>query len=242
MKPLIILLFLIAISATTFAQENIQTRRTMIGVESRKADTNTVVYDSLGNPLRYYQYMKLVREGTHSIRRSFKPGIDSRPTLIKLSLKEQLDREKITAVFNKPKTPHLQLHLTLDTQPLLGAVKTKEIHNQPIVLVFWSADCWPCTDFFAEMDTFIQSLADKDITVLALTRDPKPIALEKLKEFPFASAKHIFNAASIFQSYQLNSYPTLVVTNKDHVISYAATGVSSLKLFKAAILEASKKN
>ncbi len=236
MKLLFKILVLVTITANSFAQDT-TIKKKVVSIQSRAADTNLIVYDSLGTPLRYYQYSKLLRAGTHTYRITHKPGVDNRPTLIRLSAKDLEEREQRLSMFNIPKSPMLKTGMTLDTDALMGNVKKRDLENKIIILVFWSKGCYPCTGSFGEINNFIQSLPNENIALLAITSENKQTASLKLAEFPFPAAKHIFDAANILQIYKLSTYPTLVVTDNNHVIKYSASGLSTLRPFKAAVTE-----
>lgn len=241
MKKLSKILTLTLLSTSLFAQEPTTVRKTIVGVEARKSDTNRIVYDSLGNPLRYYQYSKFLRAGTHTFKITQKPGTESRATLVRLSLKDMEERAKLMSTFNMPVGLNLQVNMPLDIKPLLFYSKKKELENKPIVLVFWNTGCWPCTELFEYINQFIENLPEKNFALLAVTGDNKQLASSTLNKFPFPSAKIVTDASSILQAYKLTTYPSFVVTDSNHMVKYTGSGTGVMGLFKAAIVEHTKK-
>ncbi|RZK37288.1 MAG: TlpA family protein disulfide reductase [Pedobacter sp.] len=201
-------------------------------VVAKKTDTTEVAYFE-GKALKYYQYMALVRTGDYTLRKDFKPGSDRKLTLFKLSAEEAKIRNERIAKLMGIKSPILQPLTPLNTTPLFNDIKRRDLEGKVIVLIFWYADCSPCTDSFADINRFITDLNEKNIAVITITKDNKESA--KLKLGNFKIAKHIYNASSILNEYKLNTYPSIVVTDKNHVIQYAVTGLSSLKPFETEV-------
>jgi len=226
------LLCVLAIKAN--GQDTVK-RRIMTTRESSfrfKLDTNQIVYDEQGKALHYYQYEKLLNTGDYTMRLS---GSPSDPAT-KRYLKKLSDQEK-NAQFESVKarmvikSPVLQEGMSLNTMPLTRAINATELDGKVIVLIFWGADCPPCTESFASLNDFLKQIHNpEDLLLLAITPDDKEVADAKLKEKPLLYAQLLSNARSITKDYQLSTYPSFVVADKSHVIRYAISGSSSITL------------
>lgn len=197
-----------------------------------RLDTNKVVYDEQGKALHFYQYEKLLNTGDYTMRLSGSP-LDP---ATKRYLKKMSDQEKnaqFAGIKERMaiKSPVLQEGLYLNTDPLKRALDTEELDGKVIVLIFWAADCPPCTESFAGLNDFLKQIHNpEDLLLLAITPDEKTVADAKLKEKPLLYAQLLSNARAIANDYQLSTYPSFVVADKSHVIRYAISGSSSITL------------
>lgn len=233
MKILLTLLLSITISYYSFAQDTLRNANGQITsiskVVSKKMDTNETAYFE-GKVLRYYQYMPLIKTGEYSLRKNLTPGSDGEQILFKLTNEEILKRNDLITKFTSIKSPFLHPLMPLNTKPLTNKLDLNSLEGKVIVLVFWNVTCYPCIDSFTAINKFLTDLNDKNIAVVTITEDPEKHAIAKLPDFKIA--KHIFDASSIISEYKLTSYPSLVVTDKNHIIRYAVTGFTSLKPFE----------
>ena len=126
-------------------------------------------------------------------------------------------------------------------RPCFVPLEKEELDNKAIVLLFWNSDCPPCTDSFSSLNDFFKQISDrKDIIVIALTGDREHVANTQLKETPLLFTKIKNNAHKIINAYQLDSYPSYVVADKNHVITYAISGQApvTINMFKNSINQA----
>lgn len=217
-------------------------RRSIVGRPfSMKLDTNRVIYDEQGNALHYYQYYKLLNSGDYTYRT--KGAADPRDPNTKWYLKKLTDEEKaqrnslLNAVM-AVKSPVLQENMPLSLTPLLQTVSREELNNKAIVLVFWAADCPPCTESFAEINDLVKKLSHpEDVVLIAITPDQEAVANAKLIQKPLSYSQLITNGRSVINDYQLRTFPTLVVTDKSHVIRFASSGssIATASAFKKAL-------
>ena len=205
-----------------------------------KMDTTKLVYDDEGNALHFYQYQKLMNTGDYTI--TTKRASPEDPAT-KLYLRKLTDEEKRKMYdLAKPlmaiKSPLLQENTELNITPLIQAVSAEELTNKVIVLIFWNVDCSVCTESFGSLNAFLQQINNpENLVVLAITPDAQDVAAAKLKEKPLHHAQLLSNAGSIAKGYQLYSYPSFVVADKNHIIRYAVSGMGPIVLpsFKEAI-------
>jgi len=208
-------------------------------IRGRTLDTNTVVYDEQGNALRYYQYEKLLNSGDYGIKGiPSTDGSGMKYYITKISQQENFRRFEAIKQLMTIKSPLLHEGMELDVTPLLNVINRKDLDNKVVVLVFWNTGCPPCTESFASLNQFFTQIYNPDhIAVIAITPDDEKIALAKLKEKPLVNARLLTNAGDIIHYYQLNDYPSYVVTDKDHIIRFALSGISPVTIsnFKSTI-------
>lgn len=202
-------------------------------VERRETlDTNRIVYDEQGNALHYYQYTKLLNTGDYKITSN---GPHDSPDT-KFYIKKTTPQENLRIYqFIKDKiaikSPVLQEGSILNVAPLQDALKDENLDKKVIILVFWNAGCPPCTESFASINDFFRQINNlQNIEVIAITPDDEATALAKLKEKPLLYAKLISNASAVTYAYQLKTFPSYVVADRDHVIRYAVNGSSSITI------------
>ncbi len=197
-----------------------------------KLDTNRVVYDEQGNELKYYQYQKLLNTGEYTLRSNGQPGA----TGTKMYLKKMTDLEHFKMFqMIKPmitnKSPELQEGKVLNTDPLFDVATKAEMDHKVIVMIFWYANCPPCTESFDSLNEFFKQIHNpENIIIMAITRDNDLTAAAKLKEKPLKYARLISSAGKIVQDYRNTQFPAFVVTDNDHIIRSSLTGVSPVTI------------
>ena len=208
-------------------------------IKGRTLDTNQIVYDERGNALHYYQYEKLLHTGDYGIKGiPAADGSGMKYYITKVSQEENFRRFEAVKELMAIKSPLLHEGMALDVTPLLNTINIKDLDNKVIVLVFWKADCPPCSESFASLNEFFTQIYNPDhIVVIAITPDNEKIALAKLKEKPLVKARLLTDADDIIHYYQLNNYPAYVVADKDPIIRFALNGISPVTIsnFKSTI-------
>jgi len=228
---------LLCVAEGSYAQTQ-QIKKTYLGttVNRRPLDTNRVVYDENNQPLRYYQYQKLLFTGDYTLRYDGSPSDTSaKAYLKKLPPQEREQMFERMKSFYLNKSPLLQENKELDITPLLDYAATKqELDNKVVVLIFWSAQCPPCTESFSVLDDYFKEINDPDkIIIMALTRDKDLAVASKMRSKPLKNARLINDAGKIIDAYQNKQLPAFVVANKKHIITYSL--VSRVAEFKDAI-------
>ncbi len=245
MKILYLLFLMIFIYSGAYSQEDsikkYSVARTTTSTVGRRLDTNEVVYDEQGKALHYYQYQRLLNSGQYTFRLDGMPGSSNTKRYLKrLSVQEQNRMYDVIKERMAIKSPLLKENTELDVAPFTSIVPARQLENKVVVLIFWNTECPPCTESFADINDFLKQIHNpEDLIILAITSNTKQEATAKLKEKPLLYAQLISNAGSIFNAYQLYSYPSYVVTDKKHTIRCAITGSSQISLpaFKSTIQE-----
>lgn len=194
---------------------------------TRLLDTNEVIYNEDGVALRYYQYTKLMNSGDYGIRLSGHPDDPQTKRFLKrLTVAEQMRMSEFVKTRMPAKSPILKEGMKLNVLPFLEVLSNEELEQKVKILIFWGAGCPPCTESFESInEVFRQVYNTEEVLTLAITRDSKEKAAEKLKEKPLLYAKLISNAANVYTAYNLNSTPTFVIADKNDVILFAVTGL-----------------
>jgi len=243
MKATILFVFLIVIiglKSNTYAQDSSMRRTTRVITQgSLRLDTNKVIYDENGKALHYYQYQRYLNSGEYTIRYDGPPTASAtKGFLVKLSTQRQNQMYEQMKKFSTIKSLFLQEGTNLNTKPLTEVLSNTELENKVVVLIFWNPECPPCTESFADINEFFKQIHNpEDLVILAITAASKTDAQAKLKEKPLLYAQFINSASSIYNAYELNAYPSYVVTDKNHTIRFASTGSSQITLpaFKSTI-------
>jgi thiol-disulfide isomerase/thioredoxin len=192
-----------------------------------KLDTNRVVYDESGKALRYYQYVKLLNSGEYTVSIKGAAGDpQAKHYLVKMTPQEQLERAERVRTSMTAKSPLLKAGMKLNLLPFFEVFQKEELDRKVKVLVFWRPDCPPCTDSFESLNEIFKQVYNPDeVIVLAVTPSSFNEASQKLKEKPLLYAKLISSASSVLAAYQLTSYPTLVIADKNDVIQFSSSGL-----------------
>lgn len=243
MKACLLFVFLIAIigfKTNTYAQDTSMRKVTRIVKQgSARLDTNKIVYDENGKALHYYQYQRYLNSGDYTIRYNGPPTEPAtKGFLVKLSVQLQNQMYEQMKKLSTTKSLFLQEGSNLNTKPLTEVLSKAELENKVVVLIFWNPECPPCTESFADINEFFKQIHNpEDLVILAITTASKTDVQAKLKEKPLLYAQFINSASSVYNAYQLNAYPSYVVTDKSHTIRFASTGSSQITLpaFKSAV-------
>ncbi len=223
--------FLIALSGFS------QVRQEMI---SRGLDTNMIVLDEQGKPLKHYQYSKLMNSGEYTIHQ--KAG-EANFSIKRLSLQEQIRYSELLEKLVATKSPMLKKGQKLDLSPLSNFLKMEEIEQKVKILIFWSSGCPPCTESFESINEVLRQVNNPDeLLVLAVTGDNQEMASKKLKEKPLLYARLFSDASAIFTYYistyyQYNRVPVYVIADKNDVIRFSVDGIGPqvMNAFKAQL-------
>jgi thiol-disulfide isomerase/thioredoxin len=100
-------------------------------------------------------------------------------------------------------------------------LSSNDLANKVLVFNFWSITCGPCIKEIPHLNTLVESMKGKDVVFIAPAfYSPKEYLVGKfLTRFPFA-----YNIVEITNpdDYNINEFPTHVVTDKNHNIIYKA--------------------
>lgn len=232
MKTTLTLFFLGFFTLLAQAQQGKPAAATLIKNEIGRStlDTNEIVFDESGKALRYYQYQKLLNSGNYTISRNLNdPG--AQKIVKKISADEKERMYGLIKNLMVIKSPLLQENMKLDLKPFENFFPEEQLRNKVILMVFWNVDCPPCTESFSDLDDMAKELdSPKDLLILAITSNAKKVVSAKLKEKPLIHGQVISDARKMITGYELNSFPSYVVADKNGIIRFSISGMSQITI------------
>jgi peroxiredoxin len=238
MRRTLLVLLITFLCINVYGQDTVKRMRT--STVRQRLDTNTIVYDEQGNGLRYYQYQKILNTGDYIIYYDGGAPFKGKPTLKRLTQQQKNRSYQMVSDRMAINSPALQKGKELNITPLLDAVSKDDLERKVIVMIFWYPDCPPCTESFASLNDFLKQVHNpQDLIILAITSHSDMEAAYKLKQKPLKYATLISNAGSIIDQYGVRSFPSYVVTDRNHIIHLAVSGLgtSTLPVFEDMIRE-----
>ncbi|WP_342646575.1 TlpA disulfide reductase family protein [Mucilaginibacter sp. CSA2-8R] len=138
-------------------------------------------------------------------------------------LKKQADeKEKLNALLNNP-APDFTLTDLGGKKWTLAALKGKTV-----VLNFWFTTCPPCIQEMPELNALAKNYNKGHVVFLALGRNSAPQIKSFLKVHPF-NYTHFPDADSVGNLYQINSYPTSIVIDREGIIRFIQVGGKNIQ-------------
>lgn len=105
----------------------------------------------------------------------------------------------------------------------------QQLKGKIIVLHFWMFDCPPCLESLIELNKIVQKYEEKDIVVLGVTLRKK----EEINKFFYKSAfkfNIIPEGVDLINSFDIDSYPTHLIIDKNSKITFYHKGLSSFTI------------
>lgn len=190
-------------------------------------DTAQLAVDEKGNKLHFYQYVKLLQSGQYDII-----PIDANGQLLTEYRLKKRDPNRDLEIYEvakkqiASKSAMLQEGSKLSVAPLAHLINPEEFEGKAIVLIFFTAECDQCNRSLAGLDSFFKEIYDpKKMIIVAINNREKEETYEQLKLTPLPNARIIYDAYKIIkESYWVNASNAFVVTDKNHIIQFAAEG------------------
>ena len=102
----------------------------------------------------------------------------------------------------------------------------KELAGKIVVLNFWFINCPPCRKEIPDLNEVVESFKDnKDVVFIAVALDEKRDIQDFLKANPFTYSI-IDNGRYIAQRYNVTSYPTHVVLDRQGKVAFHTSGLA----------------
>lgn len=191
-------------------------------------DTNKLAVDEKGNKLHFYQYKNLLQSGKYIIGVSGTNGMlgGDEYRLIKRDDNQNLQMYEMVKKQLAIKSAMLQEGSKLSIEPLSHLIKAEDFDGKAIVLILFTAECDQCNTGLAGLDSFFKEVYDpKKMIIVAINYRDKDKTYEQLKLTPLPNARIIYDAYKIIrESYWINASNAFVVTDKNHIIQFAAEG------------------
>lgn len=191
------------------------------------AGTDRRIYNEAGLPVDSAEAFKLVKTFEYTLGLG---QINHQGPYKRMLFKARPDRDKLTDPIIKkmlaPKGAKLQEGIELDLTPFGKRIDAAKVQGKAIVLIFWCAGCFGGSkpDAYADINEVIaRYVEDKKFEVYAVTHLPYDEATNALKKNPILNAHQLFDSESTTQAYETANRPVIVVTDKNHKITYAIT-------------------
>ncbi|GAB3924797.1 hypothetical protein GCM10028827_13340 [Mucilaginibacter myungsuensis] len=123
-----------------------------------------------------------------------------------------------------PRNAALQQGMLLDLKPFKGEIPESKIAGKAVVLIFWYPGFRGYPNGFAEHNDVISRYVGKEkFEVYAVTKYSRQRAFDALRTTPILNAHHIFDATDLLAIYAPDDRPLIIVTDKNHKITYSVT-------------------
>ena len=190
-------------------------------------DTNRIVIDEQGNRLHFYQYKNLLTSGQYGITTRGPNGpLLNEYRLVKRDDNQNLQMYEMMKKQIASKSAMLQEGSKLTVAPLTHLINPEEFEGKAIVLIFFTAECDQCNMGLNGLASFFTQVYDpKKMIIVAINYRDKDKTYEQLKLTPLPNARIIYDAYKIIkEAYWINASNAFVVTDKNHIIQFAAEG------------------
>jgi hypothetical protein len=115
----------------------------------------------------------------------------------------------------------------LDLSPFGKRVDPVTLKGKALVLIFWCDGCYPNPrkTGYDDINYITGKFANPEkFEVFSITHLPAENAVSALKKFPILNARPFFNAQGLTVGYETDNKSLIVITDKDHKITYAKGG------------------
>ena len=208
--------------------QKVTTRVTVTNDGTMGLDTNKLAVDEKGNKLHFYQYKNLLQTGQYTIGVRGTNGMlgGDEYRLEKRDPSRDLEIYEMAKKQIASKSAVLQEGSKLTVAPLAHLIKPEEFEGKAIVLIFFTAECDQCNRSLAGLDSFFKEIYNpKKMIIVAINNRDKDKTYEQLKLTPLPNARIIYDAYKIIkEAYWINASNAFVVTDKNHIIQFAAEG------------------
>jgi peroxiredoxin len=191
-----------------------------------KLSESSIVKDSSGTQYSYDTWKNLLTSGYYRIKPVNPEQTNSEFLLIRLS-EEQ--RQKM--IDNMPKPMESSFFKTgstivnFKTTDINGnKINLKDLKGKIVVMNFWFIDCQPCRQEIPELNQLVNDYKDStNIVFITVATDSKGALKDFLKKTPF-NYTIIDGGRFITDQYEVKSFPTHLVLDKEGKVYYHSTG------------------
>jgi hypothetical protein len=189
-------------------------------------DTNKLAVDEQGNKLHYYQYKPLLMSGQYGVSSRGPNGtLLNEYLLVKRDNSQNLQIYEMVKKQLAIKSAMLQEGSKLSVEPLKHLIKAEEFEGKAIVLIFFTADCDQCNMGLISLDSFFKQVYDpKKMIIVAVNNRSKEETYDQLKLTPLPYTRIIYDAYKVKDAYWIPTTNAFIVTDKNHVIQFTASG------------------
>jgi len=183
------------------------------------------VKDSSGIVYPPIIWQKLLASGMYGVRL-----LPDRKTALISKLSEEEMTERLTKLPKPRESNFFKTGATIasfkESDMNGNKYSLKELTGKVVVLNFWFINCPPCRQEMPELNEMVESFKNnKDVVFIAVALDQKYEIKEFLKTNPFIY-NIIYDGLYISQKYNVTSYPTHVVLDKQGKVVFHTSGLA----------------
>jgi hypothetical protein len=225
MKKILIAVLLLSCT-TAFAQTtSVVTRMTSAEyaeyVKNLPKVKDKNIYDQEGNVVDSAKARQMVKTFEYKMIQTIPPGQTEYKLIItKVNHAQEESRDKTWLAAFWPKSPKLAEGTTLDLSPLAKHTDVGNLEGKAIVLLFRNNNY--AFMFNQINDAIANNIDNNKFEVFAITGLDYASAKAAQKQMPILNAHHIIDAQDLINFYETKGDATVVVTNLQHQIIYAA--------------------
>jgi cytochrome c biogenesis protein CcmG/thiol:disulfide interchange protein DsbE len=114
-----------------------------------------------------------------------------------------------------------------------------DLKGRPVVLSFWASWCGPCQIEAPALERLSRRLSDRGVAVVGInTNDAEGRAAEFARRFRLTYAIVYDDGSRVAERYGVSSLPTIMVVDKNGVVSLVRTGITDEGSLEAAVMAA----
>ncbi|MDH4037913.1 MAG: redoxin domain-containing protein [Candidatus Krumholzibacteria bacterium] len=117
-------------------------------------------------------------------------------------------------------------------------VSLSEHRGKVVLLDFWATWCGPCRLEMPHVDALSRELAREGLMVFAITSESRELASDFLKKNGIGLRCLIDAGGKVFQAYQIEALPTVVVIDRDGKVSDVLVGLQTEASLRSAVRKA----
>lgn len=117
-------------------------------------------------------------------------------------------------------------------------VRLSDLRGKVVLLDFWASWCGPCRVELPAILSLQEEFAEKGLVVLGVNNEPAEVARKFLEEGGFALRTVVDPENKVHHAYQVVAIPTMVIVNREGIISAHFVGVQEAETLRAALVEA----
>lgn len=213
------------------------------GSLNKMMDKSGNVYDEAGNIVDSLEVAEKLKSEKYRIIITRK-GTDTllRRVLEKRDLVKEAEQYELMKIALRPPSPKLQVGTVLDLDPLAKKTNVEALKQKSILMIFWYPGCF-ATENYDVVNQLIRSVKNPErLEVLLITQQTVNSVADGLKQTPIYYSQLIIDAAPILKTYQTQSLPLVVLTDRNHTIKFASLGPPNIvvKGLKEVLLEVNK--
>ncbi|NIF07382.1 TlpA family protein disulfide reductase [Chryseobacterium sp. Tr-659] len=184
------------------------------------------VYLPEGKRVKGMEMMEAVQSGNYDIEQYEDENGNIKAIMFrKLTEKEIADNKEATRKKMAEKQFEIKPAKDFTVVDMQGkSYNLKELKGKIVVINFWFTQCKPCLIEIPELNNLVDKYSEKEVVFLGITFDNKKVLQNFLPKKTF-KYNIIPNAKNIISLYDVNSYPTHIIIDKNSNIVFSTSGL-----------------